>query len=124
MTGRPKAELVVSAEDQATLTRWTARRTTAQGLALRSRIILRCATGMSNMAVARELGVTDQTVCKWRGRYVKNGVAGLLDEPRSGVPRKITDDQVEAMTVRTLESIWLRSQSSGLRLSGRSVSSM
>src|SRR5215467_6801917 len=63
MTGRPKAKLVVSAEDQATLTRWTARRTTAQGLALRSRIILRCATGMSNMAVARELGVTDQTVC-------------------------------------------------------------
>jgi transposase len=59
---------------------------------------------MSNMAVARELGVTDQTVCKWRGRYVKNGVAGLLDEPRSGVPRKITDDQVEAVIVRTLES--------------------
>src|SRR5499427_7681385 len=104
MTGRPKAELVVSAEDQAMLTRWTARRTTAQGLALRSRIILRCATGMSNMAVARELGVTDQTVCKWRGRYVKTGVAGLLDEPRSGVPRTITDDQVEAVIVKTLES--------------------
>src|SRR6478736_10072861 len=104
MTGRPKAELVVSAEDQATLTRWTARRTTAQGLALRSRIILRCATGMLNTAVARELGVTDQTVCKWRGRYVKSGIAGLLDEPRSGVPRKITDDQVEAVIVRTLET--------------------
>src|ERR671933_591205 len=104
MVGRPKAELVVSPEDHATLVRWTARRTTAQSLALRSRIILRCATGMSNMAVARELGVTDQTVCKWRGRFVKRGTAGLLDEPRSGVPRKITDDQVEAVIVKTLES--------------------
>ena len=104
MVGRPKAELVVSPEDHATLVRWTARRTTAQALALRSRIILRCATGASNTAVARELGVTDQTVCKWRGRFVNNGVAGLLDEPRSGVPRTITDDQVEAVIVKTLES--------------------
>jgi transposase len=104
MTGRPKAELRVSVEDEATLTRWTARRKTSQALALRSRIVLRCASGLSNMAVAQELGITDQTVCKWRGRFVKKGVAGLLDEPRSGVPRTITDDQVEAMIVKTLES--------------------
>src|ERR671935_1707887 len=104
MVGRPKAELVVSPEDHATLARWTARRTTAQALALRARIILRCATGRSNMAVARELGVTDQTVCKWRGRFVQKGPAGLLDELRRGVPRKITDDQVEAVIVKTLES--------------------
>src|SRR5437899_8988613 len=104
MVGRPKAELVVSAEDKATPTHRTGRRKTAQALALRSRIILRCASGMSNMAVAQELGITDQTVCRWRGRFVKKGVAGLLDEPRSGVPRKITDDQVEAMIIRTLES--------------------
>src|SRR5919199_247299 len=102
MTGRPKAELVVSTEDRATLMRWTARRTTAQSLALRARIVLRCAAGIANMAVARELGVTDQTVCKWRGRFVNKGVAGLLDEPRSGVPRTITDDQVEAVMVNTL----------------------
>jgi transposase len=104
MVGRPKAELNVSAEDRATLMRWTGRRKTAQALALRSRIILGCASGMPNMAVAQELGITDQTVCKWRGRFVKKGIAGLLDEPRAGVPRKITDDQVEAMIVRTLES--------------------
>jgi transposase len=104
MTGRPKAELVVSDEDWATLVRWTTRRKTAQSLALRSRIILRCASGLSNMAVAQELGTTDQTVCKWRGRFIKKGVAGLLDEPRSGVPRTITDEQVEAMLVKTLES--------------------
>jgi len=104
MVGRPKAELIVSDEDRATLTRWTARRTTAQALALRSRIILRCATGVPNIVVAQELGVADQTVCKWRGRFIKKGVAGLLDEPRPGVPRKITDDQVEAVVVKTLES--------------------
>jgi transposase len=104
VVGRPTAEITVSPEDRVILTRWTARRTTAQGLALRSRIVLRCATGMSSTAVARELGVTDQTVCKWRGRFVKKGAAGLLDEPRSGVPRKITDDQVEALIVKTLES--------------------
>ena len=100
MVGRPKAELIVSDEDRATLTRWTARRTTAQALALRSRIILRCATGVPNIVVAEELGVADQTVCKWRGRFIKKGVAGLLDEPRPGVPRKITDDQVEAVSSR------------------------
>ena len=104
MVGRPKAELIVSAEDRATLIRWTGRRKTAQALALRSRIILRCASGLANVAVAEELGIADQTVCKWRGRYIKKGVAGLLDEPRSGVPRKITDDQVEALIVKTLES--------------------
>jgi transposase len=104
MVGRPKAELVVSPEDHATLVRWTARRTTAQALARRSRIILRCATGASKTVVARELGVTDQTVCRWRARFVNNGVAGLLDEPRSGVPRTITDDQVEAVMVNTLET--------------------
>jgi transposase len=104
MTGRPKAELVVSAKERATLMRWTARRKTAQALALRSRIILRCATGMPSVAVAQELGITDQTVCKWRGRFVTKGVAGLLDEPRSGVPRKITDERVEAMIIKTLES--------------------
>src|SRR4051812_29629407 len=59
---------------------------------------------MPNMAVARELGVTDQTVCKWRGRFIKKGVAGLLDEPRTGVPRTITDAQMEALIVKTLES--------------------
>src|SRR3982074_1111263 len=104
MVGRPKAELLVSDEDRATLTRWTARRTTAQALALRSRILLRCATGVPNVVVAQELGVADQTVCKWRARVIKKGVAGLLDEPRPGVPRKITDDQVEAVIVKTLES--------------------
>lgn len=102
--GRWLAELVVSAEDRATLERWTARRKTAQGLALRAQIVLRCSTGCSNSQVARELRITNATVGKWRSRFVAQGVAGLLDEPRSGAPRRITDDQVEAVVIKTLES--------------------
>jgi len=102
--GRPLAELVVSTEDRATLERWTARRKTAQGLALRSQIVLLCSGGSSNSEVARELRITNATVGKWRSRFIAKGVAGLLDEPRSGAPRRISDEQVEAAIVKTLES--------------------
>ena len=80
------------------------RRKTAQGLALRAQIVLRCSTGCSNNQVARDLRITNATVGKWRSRFVVQGVAGLLDEPRSGAPRRISDDQVEAVVVKTLES--------------------
>jgi transposase len=102
--GRPKAPLAVTADDRQTLERWTRRRRTAQGLALRSRIVLRCASGVPNTQVAEELQVTNATVGKWRTRYITRGVAGLLDEPRSGAPRSISDDRVEAVVVKTLES--------------------
>jgi transposase len=102
--GRPLAELVVTPDDRATLERWTARRKTGQGLALRSRIVLRCSTGVPNTQVARELGITNATVGKWRSRYVVKGPAGLLDEPRCGAPRRISDEQVEEVVVKTLES--------------------
>src|SRR5713101_3148058 len=102
--GRSLAELVVSTEDRATLERWTARRKTAQGLALRSQIVLLCSGGSSNSEVARELRITNATVGKWRSRFIAKGVAGLLDEPRSGAPRRISDEQVEAAIVKTLES--------------------
>ena len=102
--GRPKAALAVTPEDRQILERWTRRRTTAQGLALRSRIVLGCASGVTNMQVAEELHVTNATVGKWRSRFISGGVAGLLDEPRSGAPRKISDDRVEAVVVKTLES--------------------
>jgi transposase len=100
--GRPKAPLQVSAEDRQTLERWMRRRKTAQGLALRSRIVLRSASGVSNTRVAEELRVTNATVGKWRSRYITRGLAGLLDEPRSGAPRTVSDDQVEAVVVKTL----------------------
>src|SRR6266511_3844463 len=101
--GRPKVELSVSDEQQAALERWARRPKTAQALALRARIVLRCAQGLSNEAVAVELDVHAATVGKWRRRFVAEGLDGLLDEPRSGAPRRISDEQVEEVIRRTLE---------------------
>jgi transposase len=101
--GRPKAELVLSGEQRAALERWARRPKTAQALALRARIVLRCAQGLRNEAVAGELGVHAATVGKWRRRFVAEGLDGLLDEPRPGAPRRISDEQVEEVIRRTLE---------------------
>jgi transposase len=102
-TGRPKAELVLSDVERRTLLSWSRRATSAQALALRARIVLACAEGANNAEVAASLGVRPHTVGKWRARFVGNRLAGLSDEPRPGAARKITDEQVEAVIVRTLE---------------------
>jgi transposase len=102
--GRPKAPLLVSEEERSQLLRWSKRSKSSNGLARRADIVLRCADGLSNSSVAAQLRITQQTVGKWRSRYVERGLAGLLDEPRPGAPRRITDDQVEAVVVKTLES--------------------
>ncbi|MEZ0163103.1 IS630 family transposase, partial [Streptomyces griseorubens] len=82
---------------------WVRRRSTAQSLAQRSRIILACAEGHSIMEVSRRLGVTADMVRTWRRRFLERGLDGLSDEPRPGVPRKITDADVERVIVKTLE---------------------
>jgi transposase len=102
--GRPLQPIEVSAEDREILLRFTRRATSAQALALRSRIVLRCADGGSNAQVARALRVTAPTVGKWRSRFIASGVQGLLDEPRSGTPRTVSDEQIEDVVVKTLES--------------------
>src|SRR5215212_7966788 len=102
-TGRPKAELVLSDVERETLVRWSRRAKTAQALALRSRIVLACADGASNTEVAASLRVVPATVGKWRSRFLVKRLAGLSDEPRPGAARKITDEQVEAVVVKTLE---------------------
>jgi len=101
--GRPKVELSLSGEQRGALERWARRPKTAQALALRARIVLRCAEGLSNGAVAVEFGVHAATVGKWRRRFVAEGLDGLLDEPRPGAPRRISDAQVEEVIRRTLE---------------------
>src|SRR5499426_564730 len=102
-TGRPKAILLLTMEEQESLQRWARRPKTAQALAQRARIVLACATGKSNGAVATELGVMRQTVGRWRSRLVSKRLEGLLDEPRPGAPRKISDGKVEAVLRTTLE---------------------
>jgi transposase len=102
--GRPKAALVVTDAERETLVQWARRPKTAQALAQRARIVLGCATGAPNTAVARRIGVTMQTVGKWRARFVVRRLDGLLDEPRPGAPRRIRDAQVEAVVTKTLET--------------------
>lgn len=103
--GRPKARLVVAPGERETLERWARRRKTAQGVAVRARIVLRCATGRTNMEVAQDLRVTHQTVGKWRARFVERRLDGLLDEPRPGTSRRLSDATIEAVVVKTLESL-------------------
>ena len=74
-------------------------------MALRARIVLSCTEGMSNAEVARKLHIAGATVGKWRERFRKHGLDGLLDEPRVGAPRKITDQQIEEVVTKTLESM-------------------
>jgi len=103
-TGRPKVELTLTEEQRQSLTRWARRPKSSQQLALRSRIVLACGDGATNTAVAARLQVTVQTVGKWRRRFLAKGLDGLLDEPRPGAPRTITDAHVEEVVTRTLES--------------------
>jgi transposase len=97
--------VVLSADERRTLENWVRRRSTAQGLALRARIVLACADGGSNVAVAARLGVNYKTVSRWRSRFLRKRLDGLTDDPRPGVPRTITDAQVEDVVVRTLEEV-------------------
>jgi transposase len=101
--GRPKAPLVLGEEERRVLEGWVRRRTSAQALALRARIVLLAAEDLTNLAVAERLGVTHQTVGKWRQRFIEQGLGGLLDEPRPGAPRTVSDEQVERVIVMTLE---------------------
>src|SRR5262245_2941309 len=102
-TGRPTTPLVLSDEERVTLTRWSRRAKSAQVLAMRARIVLACAEGTSNTDVATALGVHLSTVGKWRKRFLKLRLDGLIDEPRTGRPPSIALDRVEDVVVATLE---------------------
>jgi transposase len=104
-TGRPKKPLEIPAEDREKLSLMARRPKSAQSMAMRARIVLRCGEGLSNSEVARKLHVTGATVGKWRERFRNLGLDGLLDEPRVGAPRKITDQQIEEVVTKTLESM-------------------
>jgi transposase len=97
--------IVLSEPERAELEGLARRRSAPQGLALRARIVLRCAAGLTNQAVAGEADVGAHTVGKWRERFAAARLAGLSDEPRSGAPRRIGDEAVVALVTRTLETM-------------------
>ena len=94
----------LSDEERAQLEAWTRRRSSAQALAQRSRVVLLAAEGLKNTEIAERLGVSRNMAMMWRARFAEQRLDGLLDEPRPGRPRTITDEQVEEVVVRTLES--------------------
>src|SRR5262249_50808945 len=102
--GRPSPPMTLRAEEREVLEAWARRPKTAQATALRARLILGCATGKSNTAVARELRVTKQTVGKWWSRFLTKRLDGRLDEPRPGAPRTVIDADVDRVVALTLES--------------------
>jgi len=102
----PRAvEVVLSDDERRILEGWSRRRSSAQGLAVRARIVLGAAEGENNTQLAERLGLTRMTVAKWRGRFVRDRVDGLLDEPRPGKPRTISDEKVAEVITATLEGV-------------------
>jgi len=91
--------------ERAELEKRVRRRKTAQDLALRARIVLRCAAGVTNQIAARDVGVCAHTVGKWRERFAEDRLDGLRDEPRSGAPRTVADERITDLLVRTLETM-------------------
>jgi transposase len=94
----------LSEQERAQLESWARRRTSAQALAQRSRIVLLAADGLKNTEIAERLGVHRPMVTKWRSRFAAERLDGLVDEPRPGRPRTIADAKVEEVIVKTLET--------------------
>lgn len=102
--GPKPTPIILTDDERAKLTDWSRRPTSAQRLALRANIVLVAAAGHTNAAIAADLRVTIPTVRKWRDRFSESRLDGLVDEPRPGAPRSITDTQVETAVTRTLET--------------------
>lgn len=101
--GRPKQPVVLSEEEREVLIRWSRRPKSPHSIAQRARIVVLDAEGLTNNAIADKVGVNQATVVKWRKRFLERRLDGLMDEPRPGAPRKISDADVEAVVVKTLE---------------------
>ena len=98
--GCPKTALVITDDERSALIRLTKRARANRSLAFRARIVLACADGVANTAVARRYRTTNATVGKWRQRFIDRRLDGIDDEPRVGAPRTISDEDVEAVIVK------------------------
>jgi transposase len=121
--GRPVKPIRLSKEQEEKLRLIERRPSSQQSLALRAKVILECAQGKSNLEVAKELGVCQHMVGKWRRRFIEQSLEGLVDAPRSGAPREISDEKVEEVVTKTLEttpaarthwSSWLMAKEAGI----------
>ena len=102
--GRPKAALVLRPEQREQLEGMASSRSLPAGLVRRARIILLSASGKTNLQIARQMGLTNATVGKWRQRFLEQDVSGLHDELRPGRPRPISDERVARLVRKTLET--------------------
>ena len=104
ITGRPKKPITLSNEDREQLSAIVSSRSLPHGLVRRARIILMAAEGISNNTIGERVGVSHQTVCQWRQRYLQQGLEGLHDELRSGRPRSISDEEVAGLVRKTIQT--------------------
>ena len=102
--GRPKVALILTDDERVRLDSLAHRSRTAPHLARRARIVLACAEGHENKAVAKRLRMSQTTVCKWRGRFVRERIDGLYDEPRPGAPRQISARERRIHSARIIGS--------------------
>jgi putative transposase len=103
-TGRPKTPIVLSTEDQLQLNAIANSRSMPHGVVTRARIVLMAAEGHNNRIIAEKVSLSPQMVCKWRQRYIEQGLTGLHDELRPGRPRSISDEEVAKVIHKTLKT--------------------
>ena len=103
-TGRPKQPLMLTEEERERLHSLAHRSRSQSLVARRARAVLACAEGLDNKVVAKKLRCSLGMVGKWRARFLESRLEGLYDEPRPGAPRKVSDEQIEQVIIKTLES--------------------
>lgn len=104
MAGRPTIAIKLTEDERKELKAWTRRSTIGQSIAQRARIILMCDEGLNNTQIAQKEGIAIHTAGRWRRRFHQHRLHGLGDAPRSGAPRKISDEQVQEVITKTLET--------------------
>ncbi len=127
-TGRRKAPIVLSKEEDEQLKSIANSRSLPHALVSRAQIVLMAAQGAPNHSIAQKVGLSPQMVCKWRRRFLQQRLPGLHDELRPGRPRSISDEKVAVLVRKILRTKprdgthWtIHSAAKGTKLSRSSV---